>query len=112
MSRPNNDVQRARLILVLISLGIMLDTTVATVDAQTSAETGVSVTIVSEGALDITWVTTETTFLVDGEAPALRGCLERGETGRILVSLPPVSEVCHAPPRLPDRSHRRSMGDS
>ena len=71
MSRPNNGVQRARLILVLISLGIMLGTTVATVDAQTSAETGVSVTIVDEGALDITWVTTETTFLADGEAPAL-----------------------------------------
>ncbi len=66
-----NAPRRVRLILVLMSLGIMLGATAATADAQTSAETGVSVTIVDEGILAVAWAGNNTVLLANGEAPAL-----------------------------------------
>lgn len=71
-----NASRRLRLILVLISLGIMLGAVAADAGAQTSAETGVSVTIVDdtpidEGSLAIAWASDTLTFPANGEALAL-----------------------------------------
>ncbi len=71
MRLSRNGAQRGRLVVVLVLLGIMIGTTAATTEAQTSAETGVSITIVDEGGLDIGWISADTPFLVDGDAPAV-----------------------------------------
>jgi hypothetical protein len=73
MSWPAN---RARLILVFVALGIALGTTAANVHAQTTAETGVSITIVDDtpiddGDLAIAWATENAIFLAGDDAPAL-----------------------------------------
>lgn len=76
MRLPTNGAQRARLVLVLVALGIALGATTASVQAETSAETGVSITIVDdtpidEGDLTIAWASHNATFLASGDAPTL-----------------------------------------
>jgi hypothetical protein len=41
------------------------------VSADTSSQTSVTVTIIEEGTLDIAWASQDTSFLVDGQTPAL-----------------------------------------
>ena len=57
--------------LSLIALVGVLGIFATPAGAETTTETGVTITIVDEGELDVSWGEQDTTFLTDGESPAL-----------------------------------------
>lgn len=71
MSRLPHARRQLRLILALIGIGIVLGVSLVEVQAQTTAETDVTIKVIDEGTLDVTWATSDATFLANGEAPAL-----------------------------------------
>lgn len=71
MSRSAHVVRRVRLILALVGIGILLGAGLVEVQAQTLAETDVTITVIDDGVLDVRWATSDGTFLANGESPAL-----------------------------------------